>query len=40
MCCIMKGGRFMYFFDDISCSENQLCGCDDHCGSDSWGCDS
>ena len=30
----------MQFFEGFEESEFASCGCDDHCGSDSWGCDS
>lgn len=29
----------MEFFDIILADESLSCGCDGHCGSDSWGCD-
>lgn len=37
---IVERRKIMEFFEDIVLTSNQLCGCDDHCGSDSWGCDS
>ena len=37
---IGKGGRKLEFFDIILEDESLSCGCDDHCGSDRWGCDS
>lgn len=30
----------MVFYDDIEDGTVSACGCDDHCGSDTWGCDS
>lgn len=36
----VKGGTNMVFYDDIEDGTVSACGCDDHCGSDTWGCDS